>query len=293
MVTKCINLLRNSICIPSNTVISGRRFGSTAMDVHHILYCHHILTNRNNNITIHSTCSPKYSYTPVPMPNHHIITAFHPYFIARRYTSSSKANMNYNNNNNITIYQAFDMLQLSHKKSFTQKELRDAYFTAAKLCHPDSSSSSIKQQHTRNKNNNDDDDDDDEGEENYKRNLAIKFHAITEAYELLQDQHDINHDGVKINHENENECYSYTSKTEEQHFREACREYLGVDAEIVEESKRCPLFREWLKGRTVDAFHWNNFLMLHGGLAPMLRKKKTMKLTQGDDDGKKRRRRKR
>ena len=71
-----------------------------------------------------------------------------------------------------------------------------------------------------------------------------------------------------------------------------------MDAEIVEESKRCPLFREWLKGRTVDAFLWNLFLMKHGGLAPMLRRKKVLNLTEGngkkgDSNEKKRPRRRR
>merc|ERR1712238_146490 len=64
---------------------------------------------------------------------------------------------------------------------------------------------------------------------------------------------------------------------------EACSQYLGVDAETVEESKKCVVFRDWLKGRTVLAFHWNFFLMSHGGLAPMLRQKKTLSLTNGDD----------
>jgi hypothetical protein len=58
---------------------------------------------------------------------------------------------------------------------------------------------------------------------------------------------------------------------QEADFRVGCEQVLGLTAEKVEESKRCPLFREWLKGRTDSAYLWQSFLMQHGGLAPMLR----------------------
>eukprot|EP00551_Chaetoceros_affinis_P008842 CAMPEP_0203668454 /NCGR_PEP_ID=MMETSP0090-20130426/5088_1 /ASSEMBLY_ACC=CAM_ASM_001088 /TAXON_ID=426623 /ORGANISM="Chaetoceros affinis, Strain CCMP159" /LENGTH=137 /DNA_ID=CAMNT_0050532905 /DNA_START=231 /DNA_END=644 /DNA_ORIENTATION=+ len=134
------------------------------------------------------------------------------------------------------------------------------------------------------------------GEDELKNHLTNQFHAVSEAYELLQKHQNTDlRDTAATSTEPSSQSHYYDSdiitKSEEQHFREACIEFLGVDAEIVEESKRCPLFREWLKGRTVDAFLWNSFLMKHGGLAPMLRKKKTLNIAEGDDGGKTRRRR--
>ena len=178
----------------------------------------------------------------------------------------------------ITIANALKLLNLSHYKTkYSPKEIRDAYFTAAKKCHPDSPNAKVEYD------NNDVDDNDDERRKEY---LTNQFHAITEAYELLQKYPiDVQND------DDTNDCI--ISKSEEEDFRQACQEFLGVDAEIVEESKRCPLFREWLKGRTVDAFLWNLFLMKHGGLAPMLKRKKVLSIIEGDgsDNGKTKRRR--
>ncbi len=168
------------------------------------------------------------------------------------------------------IHAALDLLHLSHHDSWTQKELRDAYFTAAKQCHPD-----VRHQNG----------DNDNDAEQMKADLSNQFLEITEAYELLQTYGGVggkarpHHDGSD---KNPDENYNYITLTEEQQFRQACIEYLGIDAEIVEESKRCPMFRKWLKGRSVDAFHWNLFLMKNGGLAPMLRGKKVLNLTEGD-----------
>jgi len=134
--------------------------------------------------------------------------------------------------------------------SFTIRELRHAYFQAAKLCHPD------LQEETES------------GDNNYNES----FNALTEAYELLQQQHT----GAVIND------YGITEQ-EERDFRMACQANLGVAAETVEESKRCPIFREWLKGKTDAAQLWNSFFAHHGGLAPMLRPPVTTLLEQNKD----------
>mmetsp|Transcript_14470 Transcript_14470/g.23950 ORF Transcript_14470/g.23950 Transcript_14470/m.23950 type:complete len:190 (+) Transcript_14470:95-664(+) len=84
------------------------------------------------------------------------------------------------------------------------------------------------------------------------------FKRISEAYEFLQTGVSPDSDlGITI--------------AEDASFRQSCEEWLGVKAEVVEESKRCPIFREWLEGRTDSAFRWKMFFALHGGLAPMLR----------------------
>lgn len=84
------------------------------------------------------------------------------------------------------------------------------------------------------------------------------FKKVSEAYEFLQTGVSPDADlGITI--------------AEEALFRQSCEEWLGVRAEVVEESKRCPIFREWLEGKTDAAFRWKMFFALHGGLAPMLR----------------------
>lgn len=177
----------------------------------------------------------------------------------------------------ISINTALKTLNLSPKTRYSPKELRDAYFTAAKFCHPDSPSAKVHDEQYSF----------DGDEEKQKEFLTNRFHAITEAYELLQKKPEIDTSSFDPSSPS---SHDFITKSEEEHFREACKEFLGVDAEIVEESKQCPLFREWLKGTTVDAFLWNLFLMKHGGLAPMLQMKKILNIAEGDQ--KKRRRRK-
>lgn len=189
-----------------------------------------------------------------------------------------------------SITTALKLLNLKPHTRYSPNELRDAYFTAAKLCHPDSPNAKIiiltdVDDHCTIKNGgNKNYVEKDMDEETRKEQLTSQFHAISEAYELLQKKSNIGFFSSSSQQPSTNE---YINKSEEEHFRQACIEFLGVDAEIVEESKRCPLFREWLKGRTVDAFLWNTFLMKHGGLAPMLRRKKVANLAAGggDDDG--------
>mmetsp|Transcript_6839 Transcript_6839/g.8525 ORF Transcript_6839/g.8525 Transcript_6839/m.8525 type:complete len:235 (+) Transcript_6839:121-825(+) len=171
----------------------------------------------------------------------------------------------------ISVNKALRLLQLQHNPDFTPNELRDAYFKSAKLCHPDSSSANRKG--------------DDEA-------CTLQFLEITEAYELLGRRKG-GANGVMDRNRNDsgaNDDYSHTDddfiihRSAEEQFRIACREHLGLDAETVEESKRCPLFREWLKGKTDASFHWNNFFMKNGGLAPMLNPKKVHRLSQGNLD---------
>lgn len=135
------------------------------------------------------------------------------------------------NHSAITISKAQDMLGLP--SSFNSRDLRQAYLKSAKLCHPDLN---------RHSNRHD-------------------FHAVTEAYELLlgQKQEMDPDDDLGI------------TAQEELSYREACEEWLGVSADVVEESKKCPMFRDWLQGTTDAAILWNSFFALHGGMAPMLR----------------------
>eukprot|EP00547_Thalassionema_nitzschioides_P005910 CAMPEP_0194201418 /NCGR_PEP_ID=MMETSP0156-20130528/1695_1 /TAXON_ID=33649 /ORGANISM="Thalassionema nitzschioides, Strain L26-B" /LENGTH=144 /DNA_ID=CAMNT_0038926605 /DNA_START=247 /DNA_END=681 /DNA_ORIENTATION=+ len=123
------------------------------------------------------------------------------------------------------------MLGLS--TSFTARELRQAYLQAAKLSHPDLN------RHTS----------------------RYDFQAVTEAYEFLSSQQKQGTLGDDLG----------ITAQEEEYFRESCQDWLGVSADVVEESKKCPMFREWLQGKTDAAMLWNSFFSLHGGLAPMLR----------------------
>lgn len=137
-----------------------------------------------------------------------------------------------------------------------------AYFDAAKRCHPDSSH-------------------EEKAEGMAPTDAAKRFLAVTEAYELLRTTSAASWAEAEA---------SFVTKTEEEEFREACKEWLGLPAETVEESKKCPLFREWLQGGTDAACHWSNFLFLHGGLVPKLRPPSAL-IGEGKVTGPKRRRR--
>ena len=181
-----------------------------------------------------------------------------PCFFAKTSLSSSFSS------SSINIDSALRILQLQDKKyNYTTFDLRDAYFAAAKLCHPDSNKNATLNQ--------------DE--------LTMRFLQVTEAYELLQTNAKTNQKGnaKTTNTDYKNDNSFVIQKSEEEEYRTACREFLGLDAETVEESKRCPLFREWLKGNTDAVFHWNRFFMVNGGLAPMLNRKPVLKLSDGDD----------
>mmetsp|Transcript_19001 Transcript_19001/g.44517 ORF Transcript_19001/g.44517 Transcript_19001/m.44517 type:complete len:181 (-) Transcript_19001:190-732(-) len=128
------------------------------------------------------------------------------------------------------------MSTLGMKGAFTQRQLRDAYYTAAKRCHPDLVSAD---------------------------DTPLDFREVTDAFEhLMKDRSMLESDG---------DDEELVTVSEDERFRTACREILGLSAEAVEESKRDPKFRQWLKGNTDAAHYWRNFLMGHGGLAPQLR----------------------
>lgn len=124
------------------------------------------------------------------------------------------------------------LLGFSSSHRPTMRELRAAYFEAAKQTHPD-----VAQ----------------ENED------GIDFVKITKAYERLLDSREI-----------ENDATWKISKDEEDEYRSACKAILGIPAEIVEESKQNPMFRHWLGGNTDGAQHWRAFFAVHGGLAQKL-----------------------
>ncbi|KAL9188514.1 hypothetical protein ACHAXT_006892 [Thalassiosira profunda] len=132
------------------------------------------------------------------------------------------------------------MLGFSDDHKPTIRELRTAYFEAAKRYHPDVAHQS----------------DDGSGG-------AFDFRDITEAYEHL-----LNGDHI---HCNEIDMENIITISEEEEYRSACQAVLGIPAEIVEESKQNPMFRKWLTGNTDAAHHWRMFFSAHGGLAQKLR----------------------
>lgn len=140
----------------------------------------------------------------------------------------------------LTNQDALGILNLGHVR-LTPTVLRTAYLQAAKECHPDTSTTNTE-------------------DNNSKQEAAKQFRLVTEAYEVL----------LKGKLDSDNNDYGITVE-EEAAFRRACQERLGLPAEIVEESKQCPAFRDWLNGKTDAAHYWRIFFIQHGGLAPKLR----------------------
>ena len=128
---------------------------------------------------------------------------------------------------------AKQMLGFGNDCKPTVIELRNAYYEAAKKCHPD-----VVQ----------------EDEE------VLDFRDLKDAYEHLMNG----------GHVTEDTSEDITAD-DEHHYRRACMEILGLKAEIVEESKQNPMFLHWLSGKTDGAQYWRNFFTHHGGLAQRLR----------------------
>lgn len=142
----------------------------------------------------------------------------------------------------LTLTSARKLLRLSihHDEAITPKALRLAYFEAAKSCHPDSDADCENKEH-----------------------LVQQFLKVTDAYEFLQ--------GYTVGGAGGGAADLGITEQQERVYRQACQDWLGLDAEIVEESKKCPMFRQWLTGKDKAAQTWSDFFQIHGGLAPMLR----------------------
>ena len=141
----------------------------------------------------------------------------------------------------ISTSAAKSMLGFAEDQNFSIRELRHAYFEAAKQYHPDV----VEQQ-------NDDD------------SATIDFRDITDAYEHLLN-------GDHAHHYTGEELENMITIKEDEDYRQACQSQLGLSAEIVEESKQNPMFRRWLMGNTDAAYHWRSFFAAHGGLVQKLR----------------------
>lgn len=145
------------------------------------------------------------------------------------------------------------ILGFASKEKPTMRELRKAYFDAAKKTHPDLLQVQQQQHHEQQQTSNG------KSDEPILAPDADDFRRVTEAYERLLGSREI-----------ENDINWKISSEEEEEYRQACMAVLGVPAEIVEESKRNPMFRHWLGGNTDGAQHWRSFFAVHGGLAQKL-----------------------
>ncbi|KAL3788237.1 hypothetical protein ACHAW5_000833 [Stephanodiscus triporus] len=145
----------------------------------------------------------------------------------------------------ISTSAAKSMLGFAEDQKFSIRELRHAYFEAAKRYHPDV----VRQQQS------DGDEDNDS---------PLDFRDITEAYDHLLS-------GDHCTQYSKEEMANIVTVSEDEEYRQACHTMLGLPAEIVEESKQNPMFRRWLMGNTDAAHHWRAFFAAHGGLAQKLR----------------------
>jgi len=124
------------------------------------------------------------------------------------------------------------MLGFRHDCIPTVIQLREAYYEAAKKCHPDV---------VKNKK---------------KEDALADFRALKDAYEYLLN-------GGHVTNENSGDDISIE---EEEEYRRACMEMLGLKAEIVEECKQDPKFLQWLSGQTDAAQYWTIFFCHNDGL---------------------------
>ena len=147
----------------------------------------------------------------------------------------------------ISIRAAKELLGFGPQHRPTMRELRAAYFEAAKQTHPDVMAAVAAVTPSADKNN------------KKIKNGTMDFVQVTLAYERLLDSREIENDVTwKISHD------------EQEEYRRACQAVLGIPAEIVEESKQNPMFRRWLDGNTDGAQHWRAFFSANGGLAQKL-----------------------
>lgn len=177
----------------------------------------------------------------------------------------------------ITTAAAKSMLGIPPEYQYTIRELRHAYFEAAKLHHPDVLKRQQQQQERSDSNNNN------------NETTFYDFRDITNAYEHLLHS---SNDPLQQSPSSE----PIITHDEETEYRTACLEILGIPAEIVEESKKNPMFRQWLMGKTDAAMHWKMFLSKYGGLAEKLRPRVQIVRGDGEEgvrrvDGRRKRRR--
>ena len=177
-------------------------------------------------------------------------------------------NSNHNSHHNSHYLRSISTVAAKSILGFTKhcqptiKELRSAYFEAAKLCHPDKIQQQVVQQQQVQRK--------EIGQENGTTSTnttttpITDFRDITAAYEHLLNQRKKGENGQGA------DDYEIPLE-EEQIYRQACLDVLGIPADIVEESKQNPMFRHWLDGNTDGAQYWRSFFAVHGGLAQKLR----------------------